>query len=92
MTIQTTTKQEEAYHGLYADRNDAVEVEINEKHLIITTRDERMIHVPLSWFPWLEEATSEQRTDFENNETSIHWRQLDEGVSMQVILLGRYGK
>ena len=80
----------EPYNGLYADRNDAVAVEVTSEYLVVTTRDERIVHVPLTWFSWLANATPEQRTDFENNETSIHWNALDEGVSMQVILLGRY--
>jgi hypothetical protein len=80
----------EPYNGLYADRNDAIAVEVTDEHLIVTTRDGRIVHVPLEWFPWLENAAPEQRADFENNKTSIHWNSLDEGVSTQVILLGRY--
>lgn len=75
---------------IYADRNDAVAVEVTSESLVVTTRDGRIVHVPLTWFSWLTNATPEQRADFENNETSIHWNSLDEGVSMQVILLGRY--
>ncbi|MBC7872007.1 MAG: DUF2442 domain-containing protein [Chitinophagaceae bacterium] len=92
MSIQKTSERIEPYSGLHTDRNDAVAVELNEKYLIITTRDERIIYVPLAWFPWLINATTEQRADYENNQASIYWPQLDDGVSMQVILLGRYGK
>jgi len=84
---QTTT-----YDELYEDRNDAVAVEVSDDKLIITTRDGRVIHVPVDWFPWLASATPAQRTDFTNHGTSIHWNAFDEGVSMQVILLGRYNR
>jgi|GEM_PF-793658 len=76
--------------NIYTNRNDAIAVEVTNEYLVVTTRDGRIVHVPLNWFSWLMNATPEQRADFENNETSIHWNALDEGVSMQVILLGRY--
>jgi hypothetical protein len=76
---------------LYADRNDAIAAEVCGKQLVVTTRDGRVIHTPLAWFPWLEQATPEQQADLRVFGTSIHWNQIDDGVSMEVILLGRYG-
>lgn len=77
--------------GVYADRNDPVAVSFEDDKLVITTRDGRVIHTPLHWFDWLCKATPEQRQDYEIMGSSIYWKQLDEGLSMEVILLGRYG-
>jgi hypothetical protein len=90
MTTGKITESVQPYSGLYADRNDAIDVQVTASHVIVTTRDQRVIHVPIAWFPWLENATPDQRQDFENHHTSIHWNSLDEGVSMQVVLLGRH--
>lgn len=77
-------------HGIFAPRNDAVGVEFEDHMLKVMTRDGRVIQVPLDWFPWLESASDAQRDDYRIYNTSIFWPQLDEGIEMQTILLGRY--
>ncbi|HVU12548.1 MAG TPA: DUF2442 domain-containing protein [Phototrophicaceae bacterium] len=75
----------------YAARNDAVAAEVCENKLVITTRDGRTISTPLSWFPFLEKATPEQRDHFQVLESGIYWDELEDMISMEVILLGRAG-
>lgn len=82
--------QNDILSGLHAARNEAASIEINEDYLIVTTRDGRIIHTPLWWFRFLEGATPEQRCNFENEGSSIWWPDLDDGIAMEVILIGRY--
>ena len=76
---------------IYVPRNDAVAAEVTANLLIVTTRDGRVIHTPLSWFPFLTAATEAQRQHFRVLGTMILWHELDEAVSMEVLLLGRAG-
>ncbi len=76
---------------IYVPRNDAVAAEVCADELIVRTRDGRTIHTPLSWFPFLVNATDKQRQNFEVMGTDIYWSDLEDGVSMEVILLGRSG-
>jgi hypothetical protein len=76
---------------IYVPRNDAVAAKVTANELIITTRDSRTIHTPLSWFPFLLNANEDQRQNFQVMGTLILWDDLDEVVTMEVILLGRSG-
>lgn len=76
---------------IYVPRNDAVAAKVTEDELIITTRDGRTIHTPLVWFPFLLNANENQRQNFQVMGTLILWDDLDEIVTMEVILLGRSG-
>ncbi|MBE3587375.1 MAG: DUF2442 domain-containing protein [Thermoanaerobacteraceae bacterium] len=55
-------------------------------HILLT--DGREIITPLSWFPVLEKATTEQRLKFTigRNGRSIHWDDLDEDLPLEVFL------
>ncbi|MGY3095021.1 DUF2442 domain-containing protein [Pantoea agglomerans] len=52
--------------------------------------DERIIGVPLSWFPRLRDASLEQLKNYELSPRGIHWDALDEDVSIEALLQG-YG-
>lgn len=52
--------------------------------------DERIIGVPLSWFPRLRDASLEQLKNYELSPRGIHWDTLDEDVSIEALLKG-YG-
>jgi hypothetical protein len=79
----------ELLKAVYAPHNDAVEACIWDEQLVVKTQDGREIRVPVSWFPFLVNATDEQRQNFEIGGTDIYWPDLDDGVSMETILLGR---
>lgn len=76
---------------IYVPRNDAIAAKITENELIVTTRDGRTILTPLAWFPFLMNAADDQRQHFQVMGTEIFWDELDDSVSMEVILLGRSG-
>lgn len=69
----------------------AVEVAIDERELRVRMRDGRTIGVPLGWFPRLVAASAEQRADWRliGAGEGIHWRQLDEDISIAALLRGR---
>ena len=50
--------------------------------------DGRQIRAPLWWYPYLEEASPEQRADVELQFSGIWWPAIDEGVSIKALLLG----
>ena len=39
--------------------------------------------MPLSWFPRLQNATIEQRENYELSPFGIHWEELDEDLSFE---------
>lgn len=69
-------------------RNQPVSVQVTDTALIIATRDGRIIHTPLAWFPFLVSASAAQRQDFRIMGSSILWRELEDGISMETILFG----
>lgn len=62
-------------------KNDRLEV-----HLL----DARIVSVPLSWYPRLENATTKQRHNWEliGKGTGIHWEDIDEDLSLEGLLQG----
>lgn len=57
------------------DRPRAVSVRSSDDELTVEFSDGRTISVPLSWYPRLEHATSEERQDWEliGHGSGIHW-------------------
>ena len=53
--------------------------------------DGRDISVPLSWYPRLVHATTEERIHWEliGSGQGIHWPDLDEDISVEMLLAGR---
>lgn len=50
--------------------------------------DERIIGVPLTWFPRLMNASEEDRNNYEFSQRGIHWNSLDEDISVEGLLNG----
>lgn len=69
----------------------AVGAQIDERDLHVRMKDGRTISVPLSWFPRLADASAEERADWRliGDGEGIHWRQLDEDISIAALLRGR---
>ena len=65
-------------------------VSFDADRLIVDLMDGRTIAVPLAWYPRLERATPEQRTDWEvaGAGYGIHWPQIDEDLSVEGLLRG----
>ena len=55
---------------------------INEK-IFIKTSEGIEKSMPLKWFPRLEQATQEQRDNFELSPFGIHWEDIDEDLSFE---------
>ncbi len=79
----------ELLKAVYAPHNDAVEAQLCGEEIIVKTQDGRTIYTPLSWFPFLVNATEQQRQTFEVRGTSLDWPLLEDGIGMETILLGR---
>ena len=68
----------------------AKEVEFDEHRLIVHLIDGRTIIVPLAWYPRLEDATPEQRANWQLSGAGfgIHWPDIDEDLSVEGLLRG----
>jgi hypothetical protein len=56
----------------------------------VTFTDGRVLSVPLSWFPLLDNATPEQRAKCEigGGGVSLHWPDIDEDLSIAGLMAG----
>ncbi len=63
-----------------------VSVEAERLHVALT--DGREVSVPLSWYPWLDNASADQQADFKIIEggLGIWWEELDDGLSVPGLL------
>jgi len=66
----------------------AVAVDFDADAMVVALVDGRRLSVPLAWFPRLAKATPEQLRDFEllGDGEGIHWRGLDEDISVEGLL------
>lgn len=67
----------------------ANDVQFDETMMWVSLKDGRSLGVPLSWFPKLAKATSEQRKRVEISAFGLNWPDLDEDVSVPRLLEGR---
>lgn len=86
--VTTTKTIQNPREWLYTDRNRIIEAVVSDEYLIVTMRDGRLIYAPLDWFDFLLKATPEQRANFRLLDYLIHWDDLDDGVSIEPLLLG----
>lgn len=66
----------------------AKSISFNNDMLCVNLMDGREIHVPLTWFPKLSHATTEQLNNwrFIGRGLGIHWEDLDEDISIEGLL------
>ena len=66
-------------------------VKVTGNTLSAEVRDGRAISVPLTWFPRLVHATSQERANWRliGEGQGIHWEDLDEDISIESLLAGR---
>ncbi len=71
-----------------ADEILASTVWIDAGMLHVRLKDERVVSVPLRWFPRLENASPKQRDNWRlvGGGVGIHWPDLDEDVSVENLL------
>lgn len=67
-------------------------VEFTASELVVTLVDGRKIVTPLDWYPRLLRASASQRADYEIMPLGIHWRAIDEDLSIAGMLKGQRAK
>ncbi|NTE85199.1 DUF2442 domain-containing protein [Agrobacterium rubi] len=65
-----------------------VAAECDDNFVSVTLADGRQIRAPLWWYPYLNDATPEQRANFELQFSGVWWPDIDDGVSVKAMLLG----
>jgi len=67
----------------------ATAVRFDEHTMWVDLSDGRTLGVPLAWFPRLLYAAPAQREKVELSRVGLHWKELDEDVSVAGLLAGR---
>jgi hypothetical protein len=67
---------------------NAVDVSVTDDPLLVVLADGRELAAPLAWFPWLAEASADQRRNWRliGRGQGIHWPDVDEDVSVSSLL------
>ena len=68
----------------------AKKVTFSKKYARIALADGRVISLPLKFYPRLQNATDEQRKNYELFGLNIYWDDLDEGIDLTAMLTGMY--
>ena len=65
-------------------------VSFDDEMMHVSLTDGRLLSVPIIWFPLLQRATPEQRSNYEigGGGTSLHWPELDEDLSVAGLMAG----
>jgi hypothetical protein len=66
-------------------------VRVTSDTLTVDLEDGRTISVPIGWYPRLAHGTAKERKSYEISGAGygIHWRDLDEDIGVEGILLGK---
>jgi Protein of unknown function (DUF2442) len=69
----------------------AVNVAFTDKMLTVHLADDRILSVPLTWYPRLLNATLEERQNWEllGDGYAIEWADLDEHIGVEGLIAGR---
>jgi len=65
-------------------------VEIRDEMVWVTLNDGRVIGTPVMWYPWLANATPQQRANVTLYPLSVYWPDLDDGVDIQALVTGHW--
>ena len=74
------------------DRCAPVAVRFTDLQVMVEMADGRTLGLPLYYFPWLQNATEEQRQNYQLNYYTVDWEDLDQGIDMVAMLTGLYIK
>lgn len=69
--------------------NNALDIAFTEDKMIVFLEDGRELSVPLEWFPKLRNASKKSLENwrFIGHGEGIHWKDLDEDISIEALLL-----
>ncbi len=65
-----------------------VAAQCDDRHLIVTLADGRVLRAPLWWYPRLLSAGPDRRAVIELSQLGVHWPEIDEDISVASILRG----
>ena len=70
---------------------EAMSITVTDDTLTAELADGRTISAPLAWYPRLEHASPEERSNWQmiGGGQGIHWPDLDEDISVEMLLAGR---
>ena len=77
---------------IHDTRNEPQGVKFTDEHVIIDLADGRAIGMPLYFFPWLRDASDDERNDCQLYPFSVYWHNLDEGIDIIAMISGMYMK
>ena len=77
--------------SILAQGTKAVSAWHKEGRIYVRLADGRELNFPISTMPLLRGATHKQLGNIEISPYGLHWPELDEDLSVQGILEGRYG-
>ncbi len=68
----------------------ARDADISDAKLIVHLTDGRTVIAPLNWFPRLDQASPDERDDWEllGGGIGIHWPTIDEDISVAGLIRG----
>jgi len=72
------------------ERDHAVAVDIRDDHVWVTLKYQRIVGMPLSFFPWLESATPEQRAHYQIYPFTVYWPDLEDGIDVEALITGNW--
>ena len=66
----------------------ATDLWFDENKMHISLEDGREISIPIDWFPFLRDASKEQRENWRliGDGEGIHWEDLDEDILVEALL------
>jgi hypothetical protein len=73
----------------YRKEDTAVAVRIDNQQLTVILYDGRSVSTPLAWYPALKGLTEEQLNDFELFPTGPYWKEINQRITVESMLLGR---
>lgn len=78
------------YPKIHETRNQPTRVRFDDEFVFIDLADGRAIGMPLYFFPWLRDASDEERNDCQLYPFSVYWHNLDEGIDIIAMVSGMY--
>lgn len=68
---------------------EARRVWFDDTRMFVELADDRLLGVPLAWFPRLLHATKDQRDAVWISPRGLHWDEIDEDISVAGLIAGR---
>ncbi|MCD4687512.1 MAG: DUF2442 domain-containing protein [Anaerolineae bacterium] len=65
------------------ERTMPLSASVHSDRVWVTLADQRVIGLPLSAFPWLQNATPEQQQNVQINPISLYWSDLEDGIDLE---------